>query len=108
MRALNTLNTATGTIALGDVEFLAPGERMLIKAADSVATATLTITFAAVNVFSGPVQIESGTDVCVWPDNLIASWIAPMRGQVIATAGGTLAGLRVDFLVLSRGETVPW
>jgi len=108
MRALNTLNTATGAIALGNVEFLMKGQRMLIKAADSVATATLTVQFAGGDAFSGPIAIEPSTDSCRWPDQLIASFVAGGNGQVSATAGGTVAGLRVDFLVLAPGESVPF
>ena len=108
MRALNILQTAAGVAALGNCEFLMKGQRVLIKAADSVATATLTVQFGGGDAFSGPIAIEPSTDSCRWPDQLITSFIAGGNGQMQITSGGTVAGLRIDILVLAPGESVPF
>lgn len=109
MRALQTLNTVGATtIALGDVEFIKKGQRVIIGAKDSVATATLSVKFAGVEVFSGPLAIESGTDVFRYPEDIVTQFIAMQDGQMQATLGGTVAGARVNFLVLMPGEPTPW
>lgn len=110
MRALNTLSGAgTTQLVLNDIEFINPGERVLIAGADSVATATLSVQFAGSNVFSGPLAIEAGTDMSPsWLNYLLTQFMARVRGQMIATLGGTVAGARVNFLVLANGEPQPW
>lgn len=109
MRALNTLSTAGATtLALGDVEFITAGQTVLIAAVDSVATATLSVKFAGVEVFTGPLPIEPGTDRIEWPGNIVTCFTAGKNGQMQATLGGTVAGCRVNFLVLNPGEPRPW
>ena len=109
MRALNTLSTVgTTTLTLGDVQFIDVGQRVLITGADSVATATLSVTFNGNNIFSGPLPIEDGTDFAPSWQKLLVSFIATARGQMIATLGGTVAGARVNFLILAPGESVPF
>lgn len=109
MRGLNTLS-AVGTtgLALGDTEFISIGQRVYIKGADSVVTATLTVKFAGVEIFTGPLAIEPGTDVaCEW-NRLLTCMQAKQNGQLSATLGGTVAGARVDFLVLQPDEPIPF
>ena len=109
MRALQTLSTVgTTSLALGDVEFIKKGQRVIIGAKDSVATATLSVKFAGVEVFSGPLAIESGTDMFRWPEDVVTTFVAMQDGQMQATLGGTVAGARVNFLVLALGEDKPW
>jgi hypothetical protein len=109
MRALQTLSGAgTTTLALGDVEFIKKGQRVIIGGKDSVATATLSVKFAGVEVFAGPLAIESGTDMFRWPEDVVTQFIAMQDGQMQATLGGTVAGARVNFLVLMPGEPTPW
>jgi len=109
MRALQTLNTVGATsIALGDVEFIKRGQRVIIGAVDSVATAALSVKFAGVEVFSGPLAIEDGTDMFHWPANIVTTFVATQDGQMQATLSGTVAGARVNFLVLAAGEDKPW
>ena len=109
MRALQTLNTVGATvISLGDVEFIKAGQRVIIGAKDSVATATLSVKFAGTEVFSGPLAIEAGTDMFKWPEDIVTTFIAGKDGQMQATLGGTVAGARVNFLVLAQGEATPW
>lgn len=108
MRGLNTLSAAGATgIALGDSEFIEPSQRVFIKGADSVATATLIVKFAGVEVFSGPLAIERGTDQPIDWNSRLTQFMAMQRGQMTATLGGTVAGARVDFLVLNPGEDAP-
>lgn len=113
MRGVNTLSTVgTTNITLGEAEFLYGGERVVVKAADSVATATLRITVNGNEVFNGPIGIEGNTDRCVWPEDIITMFTvggAPdARARMVATLGGTVAGARVDFLILAPGEPIPW
>lgn len=109
MRALQTLNTVGATtINLGDVEFIKRGQRVVIGAKDSVATATLSVKFAGVEVFAGPLAIEAGTDMFKWPEDIVTQFVAMQDGQMQATLGGTVAGARVNFLVLMPGEPTPW
>lgn len=108
MRGLNTLSAVgTTTLALGDTEFIEGMQRVFIKGADSVATATLTVKFAGVEVFSGPLAIENSTDGAQRWDQRLTQFMAMQRGQLTATLGGTVAGARVDFLVLNPGEDAP-
>lgn len=109
MRALNTLS-AVGTtgLNLGDLEFIDAGCRVLVTGADSVATASLSISFNGTNVFSGPLPIEDGTDVAPSWQKLLTTFVAAARGQMIATLSGTVAGARVNFLILAPGESVPF
>lgn len=105
MRALNTLSTVgTTSLTLDNVEFLNGGEFCLVAAGDSVATATLTIQYGGIDVFSGPVPIESRTDGISFASDLCTIFRAPRNGKIIATLGGTVAGCRVNFLVLSPQE----
>ena len=109
MRGLNTLSAVgTTTLALGELQFLAMMQRLYVKGHDSVATATLRITFAGVEVFSGPLAIEQGTDVAPLWTTLLTTFIAKQNGQLIATLGGTVAGARVDFLLLNPDEPTPF
>lgn len=109
MRGLNTLSAAgTTVLALGDTEFVAPSQRVYIKGHDSVATATLRVTFAGVEVFTGPLAIEPGTDVAPEWFRLLTTFIARQNGNMIATLGGTVAGARVDFLTLQPDEPMPF
>jgi len=105
MRGLNTLSAVgTTVVALGDLEFIAPGQKVYIKGADSVATATLDVRFAGVNVFSGPLPIENSTDGAQRWDQLLTQFRAMQSGQLQVTLGGTVAGARIDILVLDAGE----
>lgn len=109
MRALNTLSTVGATtIALGDVEFLMAGQRVIIAGCDSVATATLTAKFAGSNVFEGPLPIEPSTDSIRYPDQILTQFIAGGNGQLTLTLGGTVAGARVNVLILAPREPNPW
>jgi len=108
MRGLNTLSAVgTTTLALGDSEFIEPMQRVYVKGADSVVTATLTVKFAGVEVFTGPLAIENGTDMAQRWNQLLTCFMAKQRGQLTATLGGTVAGARVDFLVLQGDEPMP-
>lgn len=108
MRGLNTLSAVGATtIALGDSEFIEAGQRVFVKGADSVVTATLLIKFAGVEVFSGPLAIENTTDCAQRWDQRLTQFMAMQRAQLTATLGGTVAGARVDFLVLNPGEEAP-
>jgi len=108
MRGLNTLSAAGATnIALGDSEFIEATQRVFIKGADSVVTATLTVKFVGVEVFSGPLAIENGTDMAQRWDQRLTQFMAMQRGQLTAVLGGTVAGARVDVLVLNPGEDAP-
>lgn len=105
MRGLNTLSAAGATtLALGDSEFIEANQIVKIKGHDSVATATLTVKFAGVEVFSGPLAIETGTDVSAEWTRMLTTFQARQRGQMTATLGGTVAGARVDFMVLQPDE----
>lgn len=109
MRGLNTLSAVgTTTLALGDLEFIAKGQRVYIKGADSVATATLRVTFGGVEVFTGPLAIENGTDMAQRWDQLLTTFVAEQSAQMQAILGGTVAGARVDFLVLNPNEPTPF
>lgn len=109
MRQFNILSAVgTTTLDLGEVEFIAAGQRVLIAACDSVATATLRVTFGGIDVANGPINIEGSTDRCVWPEDIVGSFIARAGGKMIATLGGTVAGARTNFLVLNSNESVPW
>ena len=109
MKALNTLSTVGVTgLNLQDLEFLSAGDRVLIAAVDSVATATLNVKYGSVDVFDGPLPIEPGTDMIEWPANIVTMFTAQKAGKMIATLGGTVAGARVNFLVLAPGEPIPW
>lgn len=109
MRGLNTLSTVgTTTLALGDSEFIQAGQRVYVKGWDSVATATLRVVFAGVEVFTGPLAIESGTDVPPEWTRLLTCFTARQNGQLSAILGGTVAGARVDFLVLAADEPMPF
>jgi len=108
MRGLNTLSAAGATnIALGDSEFIEAGQRVFVKAGESVVTATLTIKFSGVEVFAGPIALEPGTDMAVQWNTRITQFMAMQRGQMTAVLAGTVAGARVDFLVLNPGEDAP-
>lgn len=109
MRGLNTLSTVgTTNINLGDLEFIGAGQRVYVKGADSVATATLRVVFAGVEVFTGPLAIENGTDTAQRWDQLLTCFTARQNGQLSAILGGTVAGARVDFLVLNADEPLPF
>jgi len=109
MRGLNTLSAAGATnLALGDSEFIQAGQRVYVKGADSVATATLRVVFAGVEVFTGPLAIEDGTDFAPPWTKLLTCFTARQNGQLSAILGGTVAGARVDFLVLSADEPMPF
>jgi len=108
MRSLNTLSTAAGVLALGNVEFLKAGQRCIIAAVDSVATATIDAQYAGSSVATGPLPIEPGTDQIRFPDNIVTQFIAMANGQLQITLGGTVAGCRVNVLVLAPGEPTPW
>ena len=108
MRGLNTLSAVgTTNIALGDSEFIEAGQRVFVKGAESVVTATLIIKFAGVEVFSGPLALEPGTDMSVDWNRRLTQFMAMQRGQLTAVLGGTVAGARVEFLVLNPGEDAP-
>lgn len=98
----------TTTLDLGEVEFIEAMQRVLIAACDSVATATLRVTAGGVQVANGPLNIEGSTDRCSWPGDIVGSFIAPTRLKLIAVLGGTVAGARTNFMVLARGESLPW
>lgn len=109
MRGLNTLSAVgTTALALGDTEFISAGQRVYVKGHDSVATATLTVKFAGVEIFTGPLAIEPGTDVAPEWTRLLTCMQARQNGQLTATLGGTVAGARVDFLVLQPDEPMPF
>lgn len=108
MRAVQTLNTAAGAVTLGDAEFLKRGQRCIIGAKDSVATATITAKYAGTEVATGPIAIESGTDVFRWPEDVVTQFVAMADGQLQITLGGTAAGCRVNVLILAPGEPAPW
>lgn len=108
MRALNTLSTAAGVLALGNVEFLKAGQRCIIAAVDSVATATISAQYAGADVVTGPLPIEPGTDRIEYPANIVTQFVAMANGQLQITLGGTVAGCRVNVLVLGPGEPTPW
>lgn len=109
MRALNTLSTVGATVlALGDAEFIKAGQRVLIAAVDSVATCTMIAKFNGVSVFEGPLPIEPGTDRIEWPGNLATSFRADANGQLSIVLGGTVAGARVNILILAANESLPW
>lgn len=109
MRGLNTLSAVgTTNLNLGDSEFIEPGQRVYVKGHDSVATATLVVKFAGVEVFTGPLAIEPGTDVAPEWNRLLTCFMAKQRGQLTAVLGGTVAGARVDFLVLQADEPMPF
>jgi len=109
MRGLNTLSIVGATnLALGDLEFIGAGQRVYIKGADSVATATLRVVFSGVEVFTGPLAIEDGTDFAQPWTKLLTCFQAKQNGQLSAILGGTVAGARVDFLVLNMDEPLPF
>lgn len=109
MRGLNTLSAAgTTNLQLGDLEFIGAGQRVYVKGHDSVATATLRVVFAGVEVFTGPLAIEPGTDVAPEWTRLLTCFQAKQNGQLSAILGGTVAGARVDFLVLNPDEPLPF
>lgn len=109
MRGLNTLSTAgTTNLQLGDLEFIGAGQRVYVKGHDSVATATLRVVFAGVEVFTGPLAIEPGTDVAPEWTRVLTCFQAKQNGQLSAILGGTVAGARVDFLVLNPDEPLPF
>lgn len=109
MRNVNTLSTVGATvIQLGDAEFISAGQTVYIAAGDSVATATLSVKFAGIEVGVGPVDIEPGTDRLEWPGSLFTYFTAMKGGQLTATAGGTVAGLRVKVLIAAPQEPRPW
>jgi len=109
MRGLNTLSAVgTTNIALGDLEFIAAGQRVYVKGHDSVATATLRVVFAGMEVFTGPLAIEQGTDIGADWNRILTCFQAKQNGQLSAILGGTVAGARVDFLVLNADEPLPF
>jgi len=109
MRALNTLSTVgTTTLELSNIEFLSGNEILWVAGADSVATATLSIQFGGIDVFSGPLGIEASTDHVSFREDLLTFFRAPRNGKVIATLGGTVAGARVNFLVQAVNEPKPF
>jgi len=109
MRGLNTLSVAgTTNLALGDLEFISLGQRVYVKGHDSVATATLRVVFGGVEVFTGPLSIEQGTDVSAEWTRGLTTFRARQNGQLSAILGGTVAGARVDFLVLDPDEEFPF
>jgi len=108
MRGLNTLSAVgTTTLALGDLEFVTQNQRVYVKGADSVATATLRVVFGGVEVFTGPLAIEPGTDMAPRWTELLTTFKARQNGQLSAILGGTVAGARVDFLILDPDELFP-
>lgn len=109
MRAVNILSTVGATaLSLGDAEFVTAGQTVLIAAVDSVATATMSVKFAGVEVFTGPLPIEPGTDRIEWPANIATCFTAGKSGQMSITLGGTVAGCRTNILILNPGEARPW
>lgn len=105
MRAENTLSTVgTTDITLQELQFIDAGMVVMIAAGDSVATATLRATFDGVDVFQGPVPIESRTDGIDYQRDLATVFSTRKRGRLILTAGGTVAGLRVNILALTQRE----
>lgn len=109
MRGLNTLSTVgTTVLQLGDSEFIQAGQRVFVKGADSVATATLRVVFAGVEVFTGPLAIEDGTDLAMPWTKMLTCFTVRQNGQMSAILGGTVAGARVDFLVLAPDEPLPF
>ncbi|MEY2849676.1 MAG: hypothetical protein RI885_2343 [Actinomycetota bacterium] len=108
MRGFTSLNTANGDVNLGDLEFIPAGHRVGIKAADSVETAVLNVQVAGLNVFSGTLPVEPSTNgVYAWT-NLLTTFVVKDRSQMRVTLSGTLAGCRVDIIVLAPGEPAPW
>ena len=71
-------------------------------------TATLRVVFAGVEVFTGPLAIEDGTDFAQPWTKLLTCFTARQNGQLSAILGGTVAGARIDFLVLSPDEPMPF
>lgn len=116
MQSINTLNTVGATaVPLGDLEFVQPGMRILVSAADSVATATITGTIGGFQFIlpGSVVHIEGSTDRCVWPEDIVGSAIAgPSRNargaRLTLTLGGTVAGCRVNVMALAPQESIPW
>jgi hypothetical protein len=109
MRGLSTLSAVgTTNLALGDAEFIAAGQRVFVKGADSVATATLRVVFAGVEVFTGPLAIEDGTDFAQPWTKLLTCFQAKQNGQLSVILGGTVAGARVDLLILNSDEPLPF
>lgn len=108
MRQANLLVTATGQVNIGDCEMIEAGQRVNIFAGDSVATATLDIALNGTSVGRGLADIEPGTDRLEIPGNLYTSFKAKVPGQMIVTAGGTVAGLRVKILILNPDEPNPY
>lgn len=109
MRGLNTVSAAGATnLALGDLEFINAGQQVYVKGHDSVATATLRVVFAGVELFTGPLAIEPGTDVAPEWTRVLTTFVAPQNGNLSAILGGTVAGARVDFLVLNPNERQPF
>lgn len=109
MRGLNTLSAVgTTNLQLGDLEFIGAGQRVYVKGHDSVATATLRVVFAGVEVFTGPLAIEPAADVAPEWTRLLTCFQAKQNGQLSAILGGTVAGARVDFLVLNPDEPLPF
>lgn len=109
MRGLNTLSAVgTTNINIGDLEFIGVGQRVYLKGHDSVATATLRGTFAGMEFFNGPLAIEPGTDVAPEWTRLLACFQAKQNGSMSLVLGGTVAGARVDILVLNADEPLPF
>ncbi len=109
MRQVNLLATVGATaLALGDVEMIDAQQRVYVFAGDSVATATLSIKLNGTEVGSGFVDIEPGTDRLEIPGSLYTAFKAKGPGQLTATAGGTVAGLRVKILVMNPDEPNPF
>jgi len=105
MRGINTLSAVgTTNLDLGDLEWVEAGQTVHIKGHDSVATATLRVVFAGVEVFTGPLAIEHGTDFAPSWDRKLTQFKAQQRGRMSAILGGTVAGARVDFLILNPDE----
>ena len=110
MRGLNILSTVGATVlALGDLEWIPPFHQVFIKSADSVATATKTVTLGGVTLFSGPLPIEDGTDTALpWNKAQVMFTVGADRGRMAVTLGGTVAGCRTDIMIVAPGEPTPW
>lgn len=100
---------ATGTVAVGDMEFIPPGIRVGIKGSDSVKTANMSAKVQGVSVFDGLLPIEPGTDQQYPWSNLLTTFVSTDRSQIIIEFTGTVTDTFLDYMWLDAArEPCPW